>query len=275
MERLKLIVRAPFSLKAIYELRNTPIMITAIMIILIGILHFTPFTLTFMGTMPYERHLAHIWRIPEGESIQIIQTLPVGCNINDLALNCSEIMTIQIRDDFSVLINHDNIITNHGLIFMPYNFQIISDGASQEFSYFHLQGLDFDELRLQPDGNQVLFSHLAIALQGVLMAPFILNSYLTGIISFLPYILGVSALSMLLKFGHSSFLKYREVLNIIVFSSFLPTMILIIVGFFNPAFTTLILNFMTPVIAYFVYKKYVIPGLQNIEPQQVYSQEEL
>ena len=259
--RLKLILRAPFSLKAIYELRNTPILITIIMIILVGILHFTPFTISFMGILPYERHLEQIWSITDEAPFQVIQTLPVGCNINDLQLNCPEIVKIQIRDDFSVLINQDDIVTNHGLIFMPNNFRIISNGTSQDFSYFHLQGLDFDYLRQHPEGDQILFSRLVLAVQGVSMAPFIMSSYLTGIISFFPYIIVVSALSMLLKFKHSSFPKYREVLNIMVFSALMPTIIAIIVGFFNPAFTSLILNFLTPVVAYFVYKKYVIPEL--------------
>jgi len=260
---MKLILRAPFSLKAIYELRNTPIIITMMMIILVGILHFTPFTISFMGTMPYERHLEQLWGINDENPFQIIQALPMECNINDLAFNCSEVTTIEIGDDFSVLINHDNIITDHGLIFMLDRFQIVSHGTSQEFSYFHLQGLDFDELRLHFDGDQILFNRIVIALQGVLMAPFIISSYLTGIISFLPYVVGISAFSMLMKFRHTSFLKYHEVLNIMVFSAFPPTIIVIILGFFTPAFTNILLNFLTPVIAYLVYKQYIIPDLQG------------
>ena len=261
--RTKLILRAPFSLKAIYELRTAPIIVTTLMIVLVGVLHFTPFTISFMGTFPYERHLEQLWAITDETPFEVIQALPVGCNINDLTFNCSEVTTIEIRDGFSVLINQDNITTEHGLIFMPERFQIVSHGTSQEFSYFHLQGLDFDELRLHLDGDQVLFDQLVIALQGVLMAPFIMNSYLTGILSFFPFVIGISAFSMLMKFRHTTFLKYREVLNIVVFSAFPSTIVVIIIGFITPAFTNILINFITPIVAYLVYKKYVIPELQG------------
>ena len=261
--RMKLILRAPFSLKAIYELRNTPLLLTMIMIVLIGVLHFTPFTISFMGTVPYERHLEQIWSISDEEPFQVIQALPVGCNIDDLALTCSDVAMVMIHDNLSVLMNQNNLTTDHGLILMQNSFQIVSYGTSQEFSYFHLQGLDFDELKLLPDGDQVLFDRLVIALQGVLMAPFIMSSYMTGIVSFFPYVIGVSAFSMLMKFRHATFLKYREVLNIVVFSAFPPTIIIIILGFVTPAFTNMLINFLTPVVAYFVYKTYVIPGLQG------------
>jgi hypothetical protein len=50
-------------------------------------------------------------------------------------------------------------------------------------------------------------------------------------------------------------------------------MIVIVVGFVTPAFTTLIVNLVTPVIAYLVYKNYVILGLQRISNEN--KEEEL
>lgn len=261
---LKLIVRTAFSLEAIYQLRKAPVKITLLMSLLIGILHFTPHTLSFLGLSPYVRHLEQMWQLTtDDERQQLMETLPSVCTIYNLQLSCDDVMTYHIGNDFGILVNHDDVYLENGLVLMPDHLQVAIQGNTEEFSYHYFEGLNFEILQGHSQGYEIFMNRFAQAIRGVLILPFIVGSYLTGIVSFAAYIVGVSSLSMLLKFGHTSFLNYKEVLNIMVFSSVLPTTVVIIIGFITPVFTTLIFNFTTPILAYFVYKKYVISGLQN------------
>jgi len=263
--KIKQIMRATFSLKAIYQLRKAPIFLTLVMSLIIGILHFTPFTLTLIGVEPYVRYVEQLWQLTPEARQWLIQALPQECFVSDLQLNCDSVLAYQLDDHFTLLINDETTAIERGLIFTANSIKFVGSDVMQEFSYFHFEGLDFGDLQTHPEGYSIFLNRSAQAFRGVLMMPFVLGSYMTGIISFLGYIFSVSILSMLLKFGHSTFLKYKEVLNIIVFSALLPTMIAIVIGLITPAFTTLIVNLLTPIIAYLVYKKYVVFGLQNIE----------
>ena len=256
-------MRAAFSLKAISELRKAPLSLTIFMSLVIGVLHFTPHTLAFMGLAPYIRHVEQMWQLTPDEERQFIQALPRECRIYDLQLSCDEVMTVHINANVSISVNRDDVELENGLIFMADHFIFVGRGDRLRFLYHHFEGLDFQYLQHSAQGYDLLMNRNAQALQGILIFPFILGSYLTGIVSFLGYIVTVSILAMLLKFGHTSFLKYKEVLNIMVFSAMLPSMVVIVIGFIMPAFTILIFNLLTPVIAWFVYKKYVIPGLQT------------
>ena len=80
-------------------------------------------------------------------------------------------------------------------------------------------------------------------------------------------------LSMLLKFGHTHFLTFKETLNIIVFASVLPIVVVMMIGLMTPAFSTIIFNMGTPLWAYVVYRKYVISGLQGSFNEKISSKE--
>jgi len=146
---------------------------------------------------------------------------------------------------------------------MEDHFIFISQQQSYTLFYESLEGLNFGELQNLDNGYEILFNRIANGLRGILIVPFILNVYQSGILSFFVYILGVSALAMILKFGNSTFITYKEMFNIMVFSTLLPIVVMIIVGFIIPAFSMIIFNMGTPLWAYIIYKKHVIPGLQS------------
>lgn len=260
---LNLIMSSTFSLKTIYQLRKTSLSLTILISLVIGVLHFTPHTLAFFSLEPYIRHMEQIWQITPKMQENLIQILPSQCFIQDFHLSCDEVMTFYINADFGILVNHEDIELQNGLIFMADYFIFVGNGIRKEFSYYYLEGLDFQYLQNDSHGYNVLMNRSAYALRRIWIIPFIFGSYLTGIVSYLGYIVTVSALSMLLKFGHASFLKYKEVLNILVFSSIPIVVVMILIGFIIPAFTILFFNLATPIVAWFVYKKYVIPDLEK------------
>ena len=260
---LKLVMRAAFSLKAIYELRKAPLILTLLISLVIGVLHFTPHTLAFTSLEPYMRHVEQMWQLTPDEQQQLLQALPNECRVDNLQLSCDERVTVYINDRVGISVNRDDVEFENGLIFMDDHFIFVGQSGRLRFSNRYLEGIDFGYLQQSAQGYDSLMNRNARALQGVLIFSFIFGSYLTGIVSFFGYIVTVSILAMLLKFGHTSFLKYKEVLNIMIFSAILPSMIVIVVGFIMPAFTILIFNLLTPVVAWFVYKKHVILDLQS------------
>ena len=264
---LKLIVRSVFSFEAIYRLRKAPFTLTIFMSLVLGVLHFTPHSFAFISLDPYVRHIEQLWHITPEIQEEMVGLLPSDCSIQSLQLSCDDIVVLQINTYFTILVNYDDLELENGLILMNDHFIFVGQGNREMFSYHQFEGLNFQMLQNHDDGYDILMNRIAHALRTVWIIPFIFGSYLTGTVSYLVYVVVVSLLSMLLRFGHTSFLKYKEVLNIIVFSSIPTVLIVIVIGFIAPAFTTLIFNFATPVVGWFVYKKYVIPGLQDLSSQ--------
>ena len=260
--RLRLILRAMYSAKAVYELRKTSILVTILIAIFLGVLQMTPFTIRFFGIEPYRFDL-YIWELSASEKQQLVAGLPEDCYIIDATLNCNEKEGFIIGNNISIYFNDPEVKPYNGIVFMDDYFIFTAQGHSYLLSYQSFEGLDFGYLQNIDDGYEVLFNKIAHVLRGLLIMPFVFGSYQTGILTLFIYILGISLLSMLIKFGHTNFISFKEVLNIIVYASIMPIMIVILVGFITPAFSTVIYNMGTPLWAYVVYKKYVIFGLQG------------
>ena len=261
----KLMMRAPFSLKAIYQLRKAPFALTFVVSLALGVLHFTPHSFAFIGLDPYVRHIEQLWEMTPDRQEKLIQSLPFGCGVQALQLSCDEEFVSQIDVNFYVLVNFDDLELENGLILMSDHFIFVVHGNREMFSYHQFDGISFHDLQNHAQGYDILISRIATNIRTVWIVPFVLGSYVTGIVSYLGYIIIVSILSMLLKFGHSIFLKYREVLNILVFSSIPTVLFVIVIGFIMPTFSVLIFNLATPVVGWFVYKKYVVSGLQDMD----------
>jgi len=270
--KVKQMIRAIYSAKAVYELRKTPLLVTALTAILLGILQMTPFTIRFFGTQPY-RFDTQMWELDDEEQAQLLQSLPEDCYIANVTLICNEAESFMIGEDVSIYFNHTDADVINGIIFMEQHFIFVAQEQDYVLSYQILEGLNFGYLQNLDNGYEVLFSRIAEALRGMLIVPFVLGIYQTGILTFYIYIFGLTVLSMLLKFGHSSFISFKEMFNIMVFASMLPIVIVIIVGLITPAFSTIIFNMGIPLWAYVVYKKYVISGLQGSSNEKVGKKE--
>ena len=269
---IKQMIRAIYSAKAVYELRKTPIFITILIAILLGILHMVPFTISFLGTGPY-RFDSQMWGIDDEQQEQLLHSLPEDCYILDFTFICDETESFMIGEDISIHFNDSDTEVINGIIFMEQYFVFFAQRQGYTLSYGMLDGLNFRYLQSLDNGYEVLFGRVAHALRGVLIVPFVLGVYQTGILTFSIYILGISAFSMLLKFGHTNFISFKEMLNVMVFASILPTVIVIVVGFITPALSTIIFNMGTPLWAYVVYKKYVISELQGGSIEEVEKKE--
>ena len=261
MMKLKLMIRAIYSAKAVYELRKTPFFVTVFIAIILGILHMTPFTIRFFGTHPYRLDL-QMWELDYEEKEQLLLYLPEDCYITNASLIC-EAESFVVGEDVSIHFYGDNEDIINGIIFREHYFIFYAQQQEYILSYRMLEGLNFGYLQSLDNGYEVLLNRVAEELRGVLIVPFVLGVYQTGILTYYIFVLGVAAFAMLLRFGHSSFISFKEVINIVVYASVLPIVIVIIVGLFTSAFTTIIFNMGVPLRAYVVYKKYVVSGLSG------------
>ena len=270
--RVRQMIRAMYSAKAVYELRKTPLFVTVFVAIILGILQMTPFTIRFFGTHPYRFDL-QMWELDYEEKEQLLLNLPEDCYISNATFICNEMESFVVSGNVSIHFNGDSSEVVNGIIFMEQSFIFVAGGQDYALSYRMLDGLNFGHLQRLDNGYEVLFSRIAEELRGVLIVPFVLGVYQTGILTFYVYVLGVSALAMLLRFGHSSFISFKEVINIIVYASILPIIFVIIIGLITPAFTTIIFNMGVPLWAYVVYKKYVILGLSGSSNEEIEKKE--
>ena len=265
MKRLKLMFKAVYSLGAIYELRKTPIIITLIVAIILGIIHMSPFTIMFLQEDTYRWDQTQ-WLLSADDEASLIEGLPNDCRIEEARLSCGTPYEFQVNDHVIVRLNGETEGVVDGLVFMEQQLAFLQGGQPYVIPYHTLEGIDFDELKTMDDGYEILFMSIAEGLRSLLIAPFVAGVYQTGILSYFIYTFVVAAISMLLKFGHSQFISFKEMFNIIIYSSILPIVVLIVVGILiTPAFTTVIFNMATPLVAYQVYRRKIIPGLQGID----------
>lgn len=256
MNKWKLMLQTTYSIDAIFALKKTPILISLLFLIVLGCMQMTPFAFIFISDDPY-RWDQRIWELSETDQEQFVSDLPEGCRVEDYKLTCSDFTEIKLSNDVKVLFNGDaNEITN-GVVFNEDRLVFVEQNRKYEVGYSYFEGLNFDDASYED-----VFARVAKSIKPLFVVSFVLGAYQSGIFSSFIFVLVVSALSMLLKFGHTSFLSYKEVLNIVIYSATFPCVMALVIGIlFNPGFTTLIFNFGTPLVAYFVYRCRVIPYL--------------
>lgn len=256
MNKLKMMLQTTYSIDAIFALKKTPILISLLFLIVLGCMQMTPFAFIFISDDPY-RWDQRIWELSETDQEQFVSDLPEGCRVEDYKLTCSDFTEIKLSNDVKVLFNGDaNEITN-GVVFNEDRLVFVEQNRKYEVGYSYFEGLNFDDASYED-----VFARVAKSIKPLFVVSFVLGAYQSGIFSSFIFVLVVSALSMLLKFGHTSFLSYKEVLNIVIYSATFPCVMALVIGIlFNPGFTTLIFNFGTPLVAYFVYRCRVIPYL--------------
>lgn len=262
MNKLKLMLRSGYSIDAIFELRKTPIIISLIFGIFLSMMQMTPFAFSLLKDDTY-RWDEKIWELSDEDKTKIVESLP-DYYIKDGKLSSTEFYEINVNNDIKILFNGDeNSITN-GLVFNQDHLIFVENGRQYTLSYVPYEGTNFGDIRNMEVSiaYDSVFAPFAKALKPIFIVPYIMGNYQTGVLTFFIYTFVVAALSMLFKFGHTSFISYKEVLNIMIYSGTIPSVIALILGLiFTPAFTTIIFNFGTPIIAYIVYVKKVIPSL--------------
>ncbi len=289
MKKFKLMFKSLYSMDAIYELRKMPIILSLIFGLVLSMMQMTPFGFSLMKDETY-RWDEKIWTLTDEEKVKLVESLP-DYSIVDGHLTGSDYYEIKVNSDVSILFNGDANSINNGLVFNQDHLVFVEQGRQYQLSYVLFNGdansinnglvFNQDHLVFVEQGRQYqlsyvayegtnfatanyddVFAPFAVGLKPHLMAPFLLANYQSGILTFLIYSFVVAAISMLLKFGHTTFLKFKEVLNIVIYSATIPSVIALVFGMLiTPAFTTLIFNFGTPIVAYVVYKNKVIPNL--------------
>lgn len=261
MKKLRLMLRSAYSIDAIFELRKMPIIISLIFGIFLSMMQMTPFAFSLLKDETY-RWDQKIWELSDEEKVKIVDSLPDYVISNGVLVN-NEFYQITVNSDIKILFNGDANAIQNGLVFNHDHLIFVDQGRQYTLSYQSYEGTDFAVLRQMDveDGYNGVFAPFAKALKPLLIVPFIMGNYQTGILTFFIYTFVVAALSMLFKFGHTSFISYKEVLNIMIYSGTIPSLIALVFGLITPAFTTIIFNFGTPLVAYMVYRHKVIPSL--------------
>jgi len=200
-----------------------------------------------------------VWVLSEQEMHEVILNLPQNCSVLEGALRCHEVVNIPISDDFRLSVNDNSVIFTEGIHFQRDGLILVAQEQVYKLSYSHWEGIDFEDFRTNELEND-FFTTVAAGLRQHLIVPNIINMYRSGFLMLLVYSVTVSGLAMLLKFQHVKFPSYKEVFNLILFSSVLPVIVTLVIGlFFTPAFLTIIYNIGTPFWAYAVYKKHIVP----------------
>lgn len=256
MKRLKQMLETSYSIDAIFALRKTPILISLLFLIILGCMQMTPFAFLLISDDSY-RWDERIWSLTETDQNKLVESLPNDCQIQNYQLTCSNRTDIDLSNEVKVIFNGDGNQVINGVIFNQDHLIFIESGRQYEVDYSYYEGLDFSNASYEE-----VFAPLASSIKPIFITSFVLGVYQTGILSVFIFTFVVATLSMLLKFGHTAFLSYKEVLNIIIYSATFPCVVALVVGIlFNPGFTTLIYNIGTPLVAYFVYRRRVISYL--------------
>ena len=255
-------LKSAYSIDAIFELRKTPIIISLIFGIFLSMMQMTPFAFALLKDDTY-RWDEKMWELSDDEKSKIVEPLP-DYYIENGVLSDSEFYEINVNNNIKILFNGDENSVQNGLVFNHDHLVFVENGRQYTLSYLPYEGVNFGDIRNMEVSvaYDAVFDPFAKALKPILIVPYIMGNYQTGVLTFFIYTFVVAALSMLFKFGHTSFISYKEVLNIMIYSGTIPSIIALVLGLIiSPAFTTIIFNFGTPLIAYVVYIKKVIPSL--------------
>ena len=95
------------------------------------------------------------------------------------------------------------------------------------------------------------------------MPSLLMATYQSGILLTFVFTVVVSILFMLLKMGRQTFLTYKEVLNLVIYSSTFPAVMALVIGMFNGALSMIIYNIGTLVVLFFVYRQKIEPYLSG------------
>ena len=258
MKTLKLILKAPLSIDAIFKLRKAPLLITLIVGIMLSTMQMTPLAFSFLKTDTY-RWDEKMWGLTEENYQTILNELP-DCMVEEGTLTCTESMTLDVTENVVFGFNAELESKKSGIIFNETEILFSDGGGVYTLPYTAFEGFDFGGDVTSDD----LFDRVAQTLKPMFVLPFIIANYQTGILVFFISIVIVSLISMLLKFGHTSFITFKELFNIMIYSGIAPSILVLLVGMiFTPGFETIIFQFGTPFIAYTVYRKKVIPYLHS------------
>jgi hypothetical protein len=116
----------------------------------------------------------------------------------------------------------------------------------------------FSDLKAMPLNESILFFSNGIknSFNNFTIFYSVLINTMTTLLMTTIYLIVVSALAMLLKFGHKKYMSYFEMLGIFILSMTISTVIILLAGLFGFfAFNSIIFQFGTPIIALLVLLK--------------------
>lgn len=161
-------------------------------------------------------------------------------------------------EGIKVAFNSSQDQVNNGLIFNDDYFLFIENGNEYKLGYSKFEDLNFAETSYDD-----IFNRVASTIKPVFMPSLLMATYQSGILLTFVFTVVVSILFMLLKMGRQTFLTYKEVLNLVIYSSTFPAVMALVIGMFNGALSMIIYNIGTLVVLFFVYRQKIEPYLSG------------
>ena len=257
MKKLKLMLETSYSIDAIFHLRKSSIIVSLLFLVMLSIMQMTPTAFALIGDAPYRWDL-NIWKVSETSKHVLENSLPTDCMVNNQLLSCKQSNVIELPEGIKVAFNSSQDQVNNGLIFNDDYFLFIENGNEYKLGYSKFEDLNFAETSYDD-----IFNRVASTIKPVFMPSLLMATYQSGILLTFVFTVVVSILFMLLKMGRQTFLTYKEVLNLVIYSSTFPAVMALVIGMFNSALSMIIYNIGTLVVLFFVYRQKIEPYLSG------------
>lgn len=191
--------------------------------------------------------------------------LPANCEIINYELQCAtdtvfEYDYINNGNNYHIYFNvseYPTFTTPNTLVFRESTFELIfSNGTMMEFTYGGFEYLDFGDLHdmSQEEASDLLFDSIFLSIKPEIILP--LMAYTIGILLLTNFLLiiALATLSMMFKFTQSDFIKYKDMIKLMIIASTFPSFVNLGLNSFGmSAFTSISYNYITPIIAFFIY----------------------
>ena len=257
MKKLKCMLETSYSIDAIFYLRKSSILVSLVFLIILSIMQMTPTAFVLIGDAPYRWDL-NVWDISESSQHLLEDNLPDDCVVNNYKLSCKQSLDIVLQNEVRVAFNLPTSTVRNGLIFNEDHFLFVIDDMNYKFDYSKFEGVDFSNITYDE-----MFMRVASTIKPMFMPAMLLETYQSGILLTFGFVLIVSVLFMLLRIGRQVFLSYKEVLNLVIYSSTFPAIMALVIGMFNGAWSIIIYNIGTLIVLFFVYRSRVEPYLSG------------
>ncbi|MFK5883663.1 MAG: DUF1189 family protein [Candidatus Izemoplasma sp.] len=193
--------------------------------------------------------------------------LPQSCVIENARLDCDTDVGFEYE-----ITNNDTVYTiylnstgpldasdfKNAIVFQKDVFHFyFSDGSVMEFDYSGFDYLNFADLHdMTPeDASAILYEGVFQSLKPAIILPLMLYTNGILLLTNLLLIIALASLSMLFKFTQTGFIKYKDMIKLMIIASTFPSLVNLALNSFGmSAFTSISYNYATPIIAFFIYR---------------------
>ena len=266
--KITTIMKTPLSLKAVYDSRKMPLIISLIFLLMLQTGYVFPMFLDLITIQDVDAGYFLDSTTNESlENLDLDLSLGALSIVNHKLVVPSDVQTDKVENfslsTLNIMVDYRDQYDYDKAAIQP-TIRITQDYATLDFgillyaTYDHFKDMSFDQMTASEFVdyfmNQIIInskSQWLLPLTGALYGIFTLMNLL--------FLLGMSGLAMIFRMGDRKQLKYKETFTLMIYASVLPTMIAMIVGLIagGIGFSVLIYNFGIIMMYFIVRKKYL------------------